>query len=142
VRIEARSELIAARADAWALLAEPHHLPDWWPGYTSVRPDRRGVAEVARWQVVRGGDVGLLKRPGGEGLIVITAVEPERRLAWQDVQQRFTAEIVLEPAAEGNTRVILTIEAPTWRAIAEGLRPLPRKALARLHALCQTAATL
>lgn len=142
MRIQAETELIATRPDAWALLAEPHHLSDWWPGYTSVRPDRRGLAEGARWQVVRGGDVGLLKRPGGDGLIVITGVEPERRLAWQDLQQAFAAEILLEPAGDGNTHATLVIEASTWRAIAEGLRPLPRKALARLHALCQTAATL
>jgi hypothetical protein len=142
VRIEAKTELIASRLDAWGLLAEPYHLADWWPGYTSIRPDRRGLAEGARWQVVRGGEIGLLRRPGGEGLIVITAVEPERRLAWQDVQQAFTAQIRLEPAAEGNTRATLVIDASAWRAVAEGLRPLPRKALARLHALCQTAATL
>ena len=142
MRIEAETELIATRGDAWELLAEPRHLSDWWPGYTSIRPDRRGLAEGARWQVVRGGEIGLLKRPGGEGLIVITAVEPERRLAWQDVQQSFTAEIRLEPAADGNTRATLAIDAPAWRAVAEGLRPLPRKALARLHGLCQTAATL
>jgi hypothetical protein len=142
VRIEAQTELIASRLDAWGLLAEPYHLADWWPGYTSVRPDRRGLAEGARWQVVRGGEIGLLRRPGGEGLIVITAVEPERRLAWQDVEQAFTAQIRLEPAAEGNTRATLVIDASAWRAVAEGLRPLPRKALARLHALCQTAATL
>jgi uncharacterized protein YndB with AHSA1/START domain len=142
VRIDAEADLIATRPDAWRLLAEPHHLSDWWPGYTSVRPDRRGLVEGARWQVIRGGEVGLLKRPGGEGLIVITAVEPERRLAWQDVQQGFSAEVRLEPAAGGNTRATLTVEASPWRAVAEGLRPLPRKALARLHALCQTAATL
>jgi uncharacterized protein YndB with AHSA1/START domain len=142
VRIEAETELIATRADAWALLAEPHHLSDWWPGYTSIRPDRRGLAEGARWQVVRGGNVGLLKRPGGDGLIVITVVEPGHRLAWEDVQQRFTAELLLEPASDGNTRATLVVEASAWRAVAEGLRPLPRKALARLHALCQTAATL
>ena len=142
MRIEAETDLIASRPDAWSLLSEPHHLSDWWPGYTSVRPDRRGVAEGARWQVVRGGEIGLLKRPGGDGLIVITAVEPDRRLAWQDMQQQFTAELVLESAPDGNTRATLTIEAPAWRAVAEGLRPLPRKALARLHALCQTAASL
>jgi hypothetical protein len=73
---------------------------------------------------------------------VLTVVEPEHRLAWQDVQQAFTAEILLEPAGDGNTRATLTVEAPAWRAVLEGLRPLPRKALARLHALCQTAATL
>jgi uncharacterized protein YndB with AHSA1/START domain len=140
--MEAQSELVATRPDVWALLVEPEHLADWWPGYASVRPDRRGLAEGARWQVVRGGSIGLLRRPESEGTVVLTAVDPERRLAWHDVQQRFTAELRLEPAAEGLTRATLTIEAPGTRAILEGLRPLPRQALARLHALCQTAATL
>jgi uncharacterized protein YndB with AHSA1/START domain len=140
--MEAQSELVATRPDVWALLVEPEHLADWWPGYASVRPDRRGLAEGARWHVVRGGSIGLLRRPESDGTVVLTAVDPERRLAWHDVQQRFTAELRLEPAAEGLTRATLTIEAPGARAILEGLRPLPRQALARLHALCQTAATL
>ena len=142
VHIEAHAELVATRPDVWALLAEPEHLADWWPAYASIRPDRRGLAEGARWQVVRGGSIGLLRRPESEGIVVITAAEPDHRFAWHDVQQRFTAELLLEPAAEGMTRATLTIEAPGTRAILEGLRPLPRRALARLHALCQTAATL
>jgi len=93
VRIEVQRELLAPRGDVWALLAEPHHLSDWWPGYTTIRPDRRGLTVGARWQVVRGGAPGLLRRPGGDGLVVITAVEPGRRLGWLDIQQRFTAEI-------------------------------------------------
>jgi uncharacterized protein YndB with AHSA1/START domain len=140
--MEAETVLVATRPDVWALLAEPEHLADWWPAYASIRPDRRGLAEGARWQVVRGGSIGLLRRPESEGTVVLTAVEPERRLAWHDVQQRFTAELLLEPGANGTTRASLTIEAPGARAILEGLRPLPRQALARLHALCQTAATL
>ena len=142
VRIEAQTELVATRPDVWALLAEPQHLADWWPGYGSIRPDRRGLAEGARWQVVRGGSIGLLRRPESVGTVVITAVEPERRLAWHDVQQRFTAELLLEPAGDGLTRARLSIDSPGVRAVLEGLRPLPRQALARLHALCQTAATL
>ena len=142
VRIEAHIELVASRPDVWALLVEPEHLADWWPAYASIRPDRRGLSEGARWQVVRGGSIGLLRRPESVGTLVITAVEPEHRLGWNDVQQRFDAELVLEPAAEGLTRASLSIDAPGLRAIAEGLRPLPRQALARLHALCQTAATL
>jgi uncharacterized protein YndB with AHSA1/START domain len=142
VRIEAQTELIAARSDVWALLVEPRHLSDWWPGYASIRPDRRGLAEGARWQVVRGGSIGLLRRPESEGMVVITAVEPDFRLAWHDVQQQFTAELLLEPAADGRTRATLSVDSTGWRAVAEGLRPLPRQALARLHALCQTAANL
>ena len=49
--IEATRELLAPQRDVWALLAEPYHLPDWWPAYTGVQPDRRGLATGARWQV-------------------------------------------------------------------------------------------
>ena len=142
VQVEAQRELLAARDDVWSLLAEPRHLSDWWPGYTSIRPDRRGLAEGARWEVVRGGASGLLRRPGGEGLIVVAAVEPGLRFAWRDLQQAFAAEILLEPAAGGRTRATLTLQASWWRLVAEGLRAAPRQALARLHALCQTAAGL
>jgi len=142
MRIEARNELIAMRGEVWELLAEPRHLSDWWPGYSTVRPDRRGLAEGARWQVVRSKAPGFLRRPGGEGLIVITKVEPGLRFGWHDLQQHFDADILLEPAPEGNTRTALVLEAPWWRIVAEGLRSSPRLALARLHALCQTAASL
>ena len=142
MRIEEQRELIASRDDVWALLSEPRHLSDWWPEYKTVRPDRRGFAEGARWEVTRGGSPGFLRRPGGEGLIVVTAIEPVLRFAWHDLQQHFDAEIRLEPARDGNTRATLTIRASPWRLVAEGLRPTPRQALARLHALCQTAASL
>jgi uncharacterized protein YndB with AHSA1/START domain len=142
VKVKAQRELIATRGDVWALLAEPRHLADWWPGYSTIRPDRRGLREGARWQVVRSRLPGLLRRPGGEGMVVITTVEPGLRLGWRDLQQGFTADIRLEPAPEGNTRATLVLEAPWWRLVAEGLRSTPRQALARLHALCQTAASL
>jgi uncharacterized protein YndB with AHSA1/START domain len=142
VQIEAQRELLAPRGDVWSLLAEPRHLSDWWPGYTAIRPDRRGLAEGARWEVARGGSPGLLRRPGGEGLIVVIAVEPGLRFRWRDLQQAFVAEILLEPAAGGHTRATLTLQASGWRLVAEGLRPVPRQALARLHALCQTASGL
>lgn len=142
VRIEAQKELLAPRGDVWELLAEPRHLADWWPGYSTIRPDRRGLAEGARWQVVRSRAPGLLRRPGGEGMVVIETVEPGLRLAWRDLQQGFTAGVRIEPAPEGNTRATFVLESPWWRIVAEGLRSTPRQALARLHALCQTAASL
>lgn len=103
MRIEATNELLALRDDVWALLAEPRHLSDWWPGYSTIRPDRRGLAEGARWEVARSNAPGLLRRPGGEGIVVVISVEPGRRFAWRDLQQGFAAEIRLEPAPEGNT---------------------------------------
>ena len=140
VRVKAATELLAPPGDVWALLAEPRHLSDWWPGYRAIRPDRRGLEVGARWEVVRSQE-GLLRRPGEEGLVAITAVEQNRRLAWQDVQQRFTATVDLEGDG-GQTRARVTVEAPWWRMLVEGLRLAPKEALSRLHALCQTAAGL
>ena len=51
--IEATGELQADRGDVWALVAEPYHLPDWWPALHRRQADRTGSAENARWQVVR-----------------------------------------------------------------------------------------
>jgi uncharacterized protein YndB with AHSA1/START domain len=141
MRIEASHRLRARREDVWALLAEPYHLSDWWPGYTAVRPDRRGLAPGARWTVVRSANAGLLRRPGGEAIIVIESVEPTLALAWRDLEQSFTAEIAIANA-DGETEARLSLDAPWWRLFAEGLRRAPEQALARLHALCQTADSL
>ena len=75
-------------------------------------------------------------------MLVVTAVEPNLRFAWRDLGQGFHATIRLETAAEGMTRATVVLEVSPWRLVTEGLRPAPRQALARLHALCQTAATL
>jgi uncharacterized protein YndB with AHSA1/START domain len=141
MKIQASRRLLAAREDVWALLAEPYHLSDWWPGYTAIRADRVGLATGARWTVVRSTDVGLLRSPGGEGMIVIDLVEPTLVLAWRDLEQRFRAEISVA-TADGATDARLVLEAPWWRLLVEGLRGTPEQALARLHALCQTADSL
>ena len=141
MRVVASRRLLAPREDVWALLAEPYHLSDWWPGYTAIRPDRRGVAPGARWTVVRSATAGLLRRPGGEGTIVIDAVDPTLALGWRDVEQNFRAEISMTNA-DDETDATLELEAPWWRLFVEGLRSAPDQALGRLHALCQTADSL
>ena len=50
---EASLELLAPREHVWAFLAEPYHLPDWWPGITGVEwavapADARGSNRVSR----------------------------------------------------------------------------------------------
>ncbi len=140
--IEAAGELESPRTDVWALVAEPYHLPDWWPGYQGVRPDRRGLAENARWETLRSEAPGFLRRPGGSGQIVITRVVEGWQLAWHDVEQSLDAGIVLDNAGTGRTRAVITVDGAWWRLYAEGARNLPRHALARLQALCQTAAAL
>jgi hypothetical protein len=140
--IEATRELLAPKQDVWALVAEPYHLPDWWPAYTGVRPDRRGLAPNARWQVSRSRVPGLLRRPGGEGVIVITAVDPGLALRWHDVAQGIDAGIALANANAGRTDARVDVSGPWWRLLVEGARELPEQSLARLHDLCQTAAAL
>jgi hypothetical protein len=140
--IEAEGFLQAPREDAWALVAEPYHLPDWWPGYLGVEPDRRGLAVNARWRVRRSASPGLLRRPGGEGVIVLTRVVEGWELRWHDVQQGVDCGVALDNAGSGRTRAVVAVDGRAHRLLLEGARSLPRQALARLQALCQTAAEL
>ena len=147
--MEARAsrELPSARSDVWALVAEPYHLTDWWPGYRGVQPDRRGLAADARWTVRRAPAAGFLaqaswRRPDAEGLIVITLVDPGLELRWHDVQQKTDVLLALANAGEGRTRATVTMNGPWWRMLPEGDRELPARSLQRLHDLCQTAADL
>jgi hypothetical protein len=140
--IEASRELLATRADVWALVSEPYHLSDWWPAYTGVQPDRRGLAVNARWEVIRSQTPGFLRRPRGTGLIVIKEVAHGRMLRWHDVPQRIDAGVRLEEPETGRTRATAFVDGPFWRLLAEGTRGLPRQAVARLYDLCQTASSL
>jgi uncharacterized protein YndB with AHSA1/START domain len=133
--------LLASREDVWAIVAEPYHLPDWWPAYTGVEPDRRGLAEGARWTVLRSRTPGFLRKPRGKGLIVIQRVSPGEELAWLDLSQNVEAGIRLEDEGRG-TRATAFVDGPLWRLLAEGARGLPRLAVARLYDLCQTATSL
>lgn len=137
MRYTASRELLAPRADVWAFLAEPYHLPDWWPGLGGVQPDRRGLAPGARWQIQAPGRPGLIRRPGAGGTLLVLAVETERRVAFQLVNERVEAELVLEDASRGRTTVTLTVDAPFLSGVN---RRMAVRALSRLYALCQTSA--
>jgi uncharacterized protein YndB with AHSA1/START domain len=137
--VTAARELLASPRDVWAFLAEPHHLPDWWPGLGGVQPDRRGVAPGARWQVTGEQRPTFLRRAHASGTLLVLAAEPERRFEFQLTNDRVTVELTLEPLGSDRTSATLRVEGP-WLI---GLRrALPREALRRLHALCQTAAEL
>jgi uncharacterized protein YndB with AHSA1/START domain len=134
--------LDASRSDVWGFLVEPHHLPDWWPGITSVRPDRRGFAPGARWEVIGPSQPTLFRKAYASGMLLVRDVEPYLRASWHLTAEKLTVEIVLEVVDEGHTQARLAVEGP-WRPEAWGRpRALPGEALARLHALCQTAASL
>jgi uncharacterized protein YndB with AHSA1/START domain len=137
--VAASRELLASREDAWAFLAEPHHLPDWWPNLAAVEPDRRGLAPGARWRVHGASRPSLFRRPNPSGMLLVLAVERPRRLAFQLTAERLDVELSLEETAPDRTVATLVVSGP-W-LIGLG-RSFPRTALARLHALCQTAAGL
>jgi uncharacterized protein YndB with AHSA1/START domain len=139
-RVLATRELLAPREDVWRFLAEPLHLADWWPGVHAVRPDRRGLAPGARWQILAGPQTGglasaFLRRPEAAGTIVVLDVNERELVRLLFVDDRIEAELRLEPAAGSHTAASLAVKGP-WLRVS---RSLPRTALNRLHALCQTA---
>ena len=138
----ARRELIASLDDAWGFLAQPYHLSDWWPTVSSVRPDRRGLAPGARWEVVGPSQPTLFHKAYSSGLALVRVVEPYERVVWYLTAERLTIEIALTTIDEHRTHARVSVEG-SWRPEAFGRpRALPRQALARLHALVQTAASL
>ena len=142
MRAEATRDLDASRADVWAFLTEPYHLSDWWPGITSVRPDRRGLAPGARWEVIGPSQPTLFRKAYASGMLLVREVEPYLRASWYLTAEKLSVEIVLESLDERHTRARVAVEGQ-WRPEAWGRpRALPREALERLHALCQTAGSL
>jgi uncharacterized protein YndB with AHSA1/START domain len=142
-RTVASRELLAPRQDVWAFVAEPNHLADWWPGVHAVRPDRRGLAPGARWQLVAGPQTGglvgaFIRRPEAAGTIIVMEVREGEFLRLMFAHDQIDASLRLEPAGNSHTRATLEIDAP-WLRIN---RSLPRRALGRLHSLCQTGAEL
>ena len=136
---EAARELLAPRADVWAFLAEPYNLPDWWPGIGGLQPDRRGFAPGARWQIVGANRPSFLRKPNMSGILLVIAVEPYERFAFQLTGERLDVELRLSEPQRDRTLARLSVSGP---ALVGLRRSLPQKALTRLHALVQTAADL
>jgi uncharacterized protein YndB with AHSA1/START domain len=137
--VEASRELLAPRADVWKVLSEPYHLADWWPGIGGLEPDRRGFAQGARWHVVGENHPSFLRKPNMSGTLVVLAVELYERFAFHLTGERLGVELRLSAPEPDRTLATLTVEGPALIGLK---RSLPQKALARLHALCQTAADL
>lgn len=138
-RASASRELLASREDVWTFIAEPHHFADWWPGIAGVNPDRRGVAEGARWDVYGSDRPTLFRRSTSSGMLLVRTVRPLERFAWTLTGDHIEAELRLEEHEPERTVAFLDIEAP-W--LVGFSRSLPRRALSRLHALLQTSAKL
>jgi len=136
---EAARELLAPRADVWEFLSEPYNLPDWWPGIGGLQPDRRGLAPGARWRVVGENRPSLFRRPNMSGVLLVVAVEPFERFAFQLTGERLDVELRLSEPQPKRTLARLSVSGPALIGLR---RSLPQKALTRLHALVQTGADL
>jgi hypothetical protein len=71
--------------------------------------------------------------------LLVTCIERPERFAWTLTGDHIDAELRLEEREPDRTIATLDVEAPWLYGFS---RALPRKALTRLHALCQTAAEL
>jgi uncharacterized protein YndB with AHSA1/START domain len=138
-RVSASRELLASRADVWSFVSEPHHFPDWWLGVAAVSPDRRGFAEGARWELHTANRPTLFRRATSSGMLLVRGIEPPERFAWTLTGDHIDAELRLEARGDNRTLASLELDAPWLVGLS---RALPRRALTRLHALCQTAAEL
>ena|SRR6266516_617132 len=138
-RASASRELLASREDVWTFIAEPHHFADWWPGVAGVRPDRRGVAEGARWEVQTADRPTLFRRATSSGILLVRRVRAPELFAWTLTGDHIDGELRLEEREPERTLALLVLEAPWLYGFS---RTLPRRALTRLYALCQTAAEL
>ena len=143
--ISAERTLLADRPDVWRFVAEPYHLPDWWPSYQAVHPDRRGLAEGARWRVSgrpwKTSFVLLTRRPDAEFTLEIRKVVEGWELRWLDMSLGLEAGVALDNAGAGQTRATVYLDGPSWRLLGAP-RSLPREAVKRLYDLVQTAAQL
>jgi len=126
----AELELLASRADVWAFLAQPYHLPDWWPGITGVEPDRRGFAPGARWKVVATKQNILVGRRPVETMLLIREIDEYERWTWHLLDPKTDVEIRLRSLEGDRTAVAVT----TSRGSAS-------RAVKRLYDLVQTAGT-
>jgi Polyketide cyclase / dehydrase and lipid transport len=138
-RVSASRELLASRDDVWRFISEPRHFADWWPGINAVQPDRRGLAEGARWQVMTGDRPTLLRRSTSSGRLLVRAVRVPELFGFTLTGDHIDGELRLDARDDDRTLAVLELEAPWLFGIS---RALPRRALTRLHTLCQTAAEL
>jgi uncharacterized protein YndB with AHSA1/START domain len=138
-RVSASRELLASRADVWSFVSEPHNFADWWPGVAAVQPDRRGFAEGARWELHTANRPTLLRRATSSGMLLVRGIDVPDRFAWTLTGDHIDAELQLQARGDERTVARLELEAPWLIGLS---RALPRRALTRLHALCQTGAEL
>jgi hypothetical protein len=73
------------------------------------------------------------------GMLLVLAVEPYERFAFQLTGERLDVELRLSESRPNRTLARLSVSGPALIGLR---RSMPEKALTRLHALLQTAADL
>ena len=130
-----RSRTIAASPErVWEVVADPHHLPRWWPRAVRVEDVRVEGDDAVQWTTVLGTQAGArvradYRRTGGE---------PGRSLAWSQgvagtpferILKAAEVEIEVEPEDEGS-RVTLKVHE-TLRGLSRLGSPMMRAAARR-----------
>jgi uncharacterized protein YndB with AHSA1/START domain len=113
----ARTRTISAPRDrVWELVADPHHLPRWWPRTVRVEDVRQvGSGKRSRWTTVLGTERGR----GVRADYRCTSAAARERYVWeQDIEgtpferilRTASLEIELVDGKDARTRVRLTSE--------------------------------
>jgi uncharacterized protein YndB with AHSA1/START domain len=135
--VQSSRELLAARADVWAFIADPFNLPRWWPRVAGVQPDRRGLAPGARWRVQGQNQPTFLRRPEAVGTLLVEDVRAPERIVFHLTGDRLEVELELEATSADRTMATVRVRGPWLVGLS---RSLPRQALTRLYSLLQTGA--
>jgi uncharacterized protein YndB with AHSA1/START domain len=130
-----RRRLIAAPASAlWAVIADPYHLPRWWPNTQRVESVSEGDPADQSWTQV-------LETRDGRGVRAdyrcVDAREGERYVFEQTVEgtpferfvKRARTEIDLKPA-NGDTEVTMALDR-RLRGLSRLGAPMMRRAIGR-----------
>jgi uncharacterized protein YndB with AHSA1/START domain len=126
----------ASRDRVWELVADPHHLPRWWPRTVRVEDVRQvGSGKRSRWTTVLGTERGR----GVRADFRCTSSAAGERYVWeQDIEgtpferilRTASLQIELVDGEDANTRVRLT-SAERLRGLSRLGSPMMRMATRR-----------
>jgi uncharacterized protein YndB with AHSA1/START domain len=129
-----RSRLIAVPADrVWEVVADPHHLPRWWPRAVRVE-DVREEGEALQWTTVLGTEAGGrvradYRRTGGEAGHSLAWKQEVEGTPFERILKSADVRIEVEPEGEAS-RVTLGV-TEVLRGLSRLGAPLMRGAARR-----------
>jgi uncharacterized protein YndB with AHSA1/START domain len=133
-RVVRRRRIAAPASALWAVIADPYHLPRWWPNTQRVESVSEGAPAEQSWTQV-------LETRDGRGVRAdyrcVDATEGERYVFEQTVEgtpferfvKRARTEIKLKPA-NGDTEVTMALDR-RLRGLSRLGAPMMRRAIGR-----------